>query len=75
MHNLSDHSLQFTVIFRIKTSFLLSSVLGKSGTFVQWGYKVLYCVYDVYVPVFQCHALIQKGHSPILKNSTFFSCT
>ena len=60
MHNLSGHSLQFIVIFIIKTSVLLSRVLEKSGTFVQWGYKALHCVHAVFLPVFQCHAL--KSH-------------
>ena len=70
MHNLSGHSLQVIVIFIIKTSVLLSRVLGKSGTFVQWGYKALHGVHAVFVPVFQCYAL--KRHTPIDKNCNSF---
>ena len=70
-HILSGHSVQFIIIFIIKTSVLLSRVLGKtSGTFVQWGYQVLHCVHAVFVPVFQCHAL--KRHRPIYKKCNFF---
>ena len=67
MHNLSGHSLQFIVIFIIKTSVLLSRVLGKSGTFIKWGYKALHCVHAVLVPVFQL-----KHHRPIHKKCNFF---
>ena len=70
MHNLSGHSLQFIVIFIIKTLALLSRVLGKKWHFVQWGYKALHCVHAVFVPVFQCHAL--KRHRPIDKKCNFF---
>ena len=57
MHNFSGHSLQFIVIFIIKTSVLLSRVLGS--------------VHAVFVPVFQCHAL--KRHIGLLtKSATFF---
>ena len=62
MHNLSGHSLQFIVIFIIKTSVLLSRVLGKKWHFCsmeqggEWS-KALHCVHAVFVPVFHCHAL------------------
>ena len=72
-HILSGHSVQFIIIFIIKTSVLLSRVLGKNGTFVQWGYQALQCVHAVFVPVFSCHAL--KRHRPIDKKCNFFSCT
>ena len=68
MHNMSGHSLQFIVIFIIKTSVLLSRVLGKSGTFVQLGNMALHCVHTVFVPIFQWHAL--KRHIGLLTKST-----
>ena len=37
MHNFSGHSLQFIVIFIIKTSVLLSRVLGKIWRFCSMG--------------------------------------
>ena len=72
MHVLSSHSLQFIAIFIIKTSVLLSRVLGKkvAEVCVQWGYKALRCVHTVFVPVFQCHAL--KRHRPFDKKYNFF---
>ena len=73
MHNLSGHSLQFIVISIIKTSVLLSRVLGKTWHLYSIGLQGA-PLHAVFGPVFQRHAL--KGHRPIDKKSTiFFSCT
>ena len=73
----SGHSLQFIVIiviFVIQTfTFIEQGAWKKSGTFyfIQWGYQALHCVYDVFLPVFQCHAL--KRHIGLLtKRATLF---
>ena len=70
MHIFNGYSLQFMIFFIIKTSVLLSRVLGKSGTCVQWGYKAFHCVHAVFVPVFKCRAL--KRRRPIDKKIHFF---
>ena len=71
MHNLSGYSLQFTVIFIIKTSVLLSRVLGKSGTFIQWGLKALHCVHAVFCAGISM-SCIEAPYRPIDKKCNFF---
>ena len=54
MHNLSGHSLQFIVIFIIKTSALLSRVLVWKKVALLFNraiYKALHCVHAVSVKV------------------------
>ena len=66
----SGHSLQFIVIFIIKTSVLLSRVLGKKWHFCSRGLqRASLCAY-CFVPVFQCHEL--KRHRPMDKKCNFF---
>ena len=72
-HILSGHSVQFIIIFIIKTSDLLSRVLGKKWHLFNGAYQALHCVHAVFVPVFQCHAL--KRHRHIDKKCNFFLCT
>ena len=72
-HILSGHSVQFIVIFIIKTSVLLSRVLGKKWHFCAMGLPgapLIVCTCALFVPVFQCHAL--KRHRPIDKKCNFF---
>ena len=74
MHNLSGHYLQFIVVFIIKTSVLLSRVLGKKVALLLNGATRCSTVCMLcFVLVFQCHTL--KRHRPIDKKCTFFSCT
>ena len=72
MHTFSGYSLHFIVTFIIKTSVLLSRVLGKKWHFFSmWLKGASLCAY-CFVPVCQCHALKRHTCRPIDKKCNFF---
>ena len=70
MHNLSGNFCNLLLFLLSKHQYCWAGCLGKSCTLVQWGYTALHCVHDVFVPVFECHAL--KPQAPIDKQCNFF---
>ena len=71
MNNLSGHSLQFNIIFIIKTSVLLNRVLGKKWHFSSmWQKGTSLCVCCVFWYINVMHGSIIPGL--LTKSVTFF---
>ena len=73
MHNLSGHSLQFTVIFYNQNISFIEQGAWKKWhfLFIQWGSKALHCVHAVFCAGISM-SCIEAPYRPIDKKCNFF---